>query len=493
MASDGHDEPPTPRPGPHRQRDPPIRRHWADRTRRATSSSRPSRHPGPCRSRSWAFRSVPRRPGRQRGRSLLEPEGTGGGAYALCTWTGKDPQRLRRRRSHRRTLRAAAFVVLDPAIPDQLPGYVAHEFNHVLQHAIDFREPVLTLWEGTANAATGGPGRAQPCGPVETFSATAGCRCSATATCPTGSEVWMEPEYGAEIWFHHLEEAHGAHRGDATVRLWWSLAQEGPPNRPHLLDAWEEIFGDWVGDLLSFATARGHVGGRPRRAGRGRLGPDEAVTPRVLELHGDTTRWSPATFLGTIYVDLVPTPGVSTTLEVRGEPGSRWDREPRHRRGSRRRSHHLGPLLSKARIAIVATQVDDLDLTAGDWYSLPAPDPTALRPAGATRPHRARGARSGLWLPARHALAAWAWAAGAATPSTSHRATGAEHAPVRPSGQRRHRGPPGRCRPAQAWHRRDVTASTSGLGSEATTWRPSCPPATPARTLRPPTPACWPR
>jgi hypothetical protein len=138
----------------------------------------------------------------------------------------------------------------------------------------------------------------------------------------------------------------------------------------------------------------------------------------VLELDDDTTRWSPKRGpfpLGTIYVDLVGlTPGVFTTLEVRGEPGSRWGIASDHAtdEGPDGAAITWVPEQSKARIAIVATQVDGLDLTAGDWHSFTRSltrQPFELRVrrdlTAPEAPGQACGCQHGTtWL-------AWVWAA----------------------------------------------------------------------------------
>ena len=70
------------------------------------------------------------------------------GAYTICEYDGwclrdADPTDGR--------AGCAANVVIDPrGLNDDLAGFVAHEFNHVLQFAVDFNEPSLPPWEGAA-------------------------------------------------------------------------------------------------------------------------------------------------------------------------------------------------------------------------------------------------------------------------------------------------------------------------------------------------------
>ena len=196
----------------------------------------------------------------------LETETTGGGAYAYCMYTGENAYTIcddadeTDGRSG-----SSAYIAIDPNIGQSfLASYVAHEFNHVLQYAIDFNEPVLPFWEGTATAAQSWTlGDDASMSPIEVWDFQAVPWASLFSD---GYMLWKDLglwsyyEYGAEIWFHHYESMHGDGTGSATANLWLAGAQEGATNEPDILDAWEAETGDWQASFLSFVSARGRIG-----------------------------------------------------------------------------------------------------------------------------------------------------------------------------------------------------------------------------------------
>lgn len=168
----------------------------------------------------------------------------------------------------------SAWVVLDRGLsPDELPAFVAHEFNHVLHWATDFTEDHVNLWEATATAAQawtlddGGLWEAD----VPDFAEAPW----APALLGDGYVLWPEfelgwaYEYGAAQWMMHLAAEH-----DDTVgaRIWNSAANEGEGAEPDFLDAIVELEGSLADAMSGIAGARWFVG--ERHGGRGLPGAE---------------------------------------------------------------------------------------------------------------------------------------------------------------------------------------------------------------------------
>lgn len=181
--------------------------------------------------------------------------GTAGGAYALGTYEDEDPGDGR--------MGSHAFIALSPDIPRGiLHSFVGHEFNHVLQYGTDFTENALTLWEGSANVAdwyTHGDV------PLAEFSL-ADFQAVPWAGLVLDSYQLYEQhgvynfyEYGAMLWNLYLEAEHGG-GGEATAALWAAGEQVGWTNEPDVLDALDEVTGDWQLAWLDFALQRVRVG-----------------------------------------------------------------------------------------------------------------------------------------------------------------------------------------------------------------------------------------
>ncbi len=178
----------------------------------------------------------------------------GGGAYTSCsTWEDTDPADG--------LTGCPGYVVLSPGLTDELmPTYVAHEFNHVLQYAIDFYEPTYPVWEGIASAFE-----------IWTFpedvQLTIDYSFADFQAAPwagllnLGSYLW--PRYGAgwayeystAIWGLHLDHHFGDGAGSSSAALWLALAQRGP-NTVDVIDGLEVVTGDWRDTLLSLSAER---------------------------------------------------------------------------------------------------------------------------------------------------------------------------------------------------------------------------------------------
>lgn len=189
----------------------------------------------------------------------LTTEGTGWGAY---TWgPARDAVSGDGRNS------TAAFIAMDSRITDaDMDGYTIHEFNHVLQYATDYAEPTYMIWESVASAAERwtypDPDVYEVAGSyVKDFQATPWM-----GILGDGYFLWDEYElysfyeYGGMIWAFHLDERWGDGAGSAGAALWAAAAQEGLPNEPDVLDAYDAVTGDWRAALLDLSIQRARIG-----------------------------------------------------------------------------------------------------------------------------------------------------------------------------------------------------------------------------------------
>ena len=159
----------------------------------------------------------------------------------------------------------SAWVVLDRGLPaDQLPAFVAHEFNHVLHWATDFTEGSITLWEATATAAqawTLPPEQALWAADVPDFQEAPW----APALLGDGYVLWPEfelgwaYEYGAALWMMHLADRHGV---DVGARIWNEAASEGEGSEPDFVDAIVGLEGSLADAMSGIAARRWFVGRR---------------------------------------------------------------------------------------------------------------------------------------------------------------------------------------------------------------------------------------
>ena len=196
----------------------------------------------------------------------LTHDGTGGagGAYVICD--GEETAPCVDLVADDGLASTATYVVIDPDTDaGVLRGYAHHEFNHVLQYALDFEEPVLDVWEGTAVAAEAwtDPEMVLDPGPIDDYQ----------------QNAWVSPilqdgywlldeydkntwyEYGATVWVRWLDARHGDGHGSIGPALWRAMANDPGDNEPDVLDAWAELAGaDWRDELPDFARARARLG-----------------------------------------------------------------------------------------------------------------------------------------------------------------------------------------------------------------------------------------
>lgn len=145
-----------------------------------------------------------------------------------------------------------------------MASYVAHEFNHALQFATDYNEPTLPIWEGVATSAEQWtyPDTLEP-----TMYYLADYQAAPWAGLLNDGyflwdehELWSFYEYGSALWVLHLDHHYGDGQGSAGPALWAAAAQEGLPNKPDVIDAYDAVTGDWREALLSLTAERALVG-----------------------------------------------------------------------------------------------------------------------------------------------------------------------------------------------------------------------------------------
>ncbi len=187
----------------------------------------------------------------------LTTEYTKGGAYTDGTWVDEVEGDGRNG--------CSAYIAIDYHITDEeMPGYVVHEFNHVLQYAYDFWEPTYMIWESVASAAEEWT---YPDVGVYTDYVIDFQRDPWMGLLGDGYFmadeylIFSYYEYGGSIWALHLDEEWGDGIGGGGAALWEAASNEGWTNEPDVMDAYDTVSGDWQQALLEFSAARARMGG----------------------------------------------------------------------------------------------------------------------------------------------------------------------------------------------------------------------------------------
>jgi hypothetical protein len=173
-----------------------------------------------------------------------------GGAYTWSNYQDADPEDGR--------FASSSYVVIDPRV-EALHLYVAHEFNHVLQFAVDTTEPSYVPWEAAATLAEeqSYPGQGSMADSAPDFQ-----RTPWESLLGDGShlweafDIWSYYEYGSALWMSHLFHQWGVE----PVDLWWAMTNETWQNEPDVWDAVEALTGDADAALVLFSLERGRVG-----------------------------------------------------------------------------------------------------------------------------------------------------------------------------------------------------------------------------------------
>jgi hypothetical protein len=185
------------------------------------------------------------------------------GAYAVCTSGHRDAI------ADDGFTGCPAHIVLGWSIPEPaIAAFMAHEFNHVSQYAIDWKEWSLPIWEGVATAAA-----YWTYPDIPPYSTTVGDYQAASWLGIVGDGYFLRQElglgswfeYGSVAWVLHLDAAYGT--GDGTVgglALWLNATQPGARggNTTTVLDSYQAITGDWIQALMDFDIQRVRIATR---------------------------------------------------------------------------------------------------------------------------------------------------------------------------------------------------------------------------------------
>ena len=154
-----------------------------------------------------------------------------GGAFVNSGYVDADPDDGR--------MGGSSYMVLAPSISvSEYPGYISHEFNHVLQFAVDMSEPTLPPWEGTATLAEERtyPGEGSAPDVIDDYQDTPWAG-------PLQDGYWLENlgywswyEYGSVLLMQWLEDA----KGMSVPQLWLDMSNPTWTNEPDFLDVLTE-------------------------------------------------------------------------------------------------------------------------------------------------------------------------------------------------------------------------------------------------------------
>jgi len=172
------------------------------------------------------------------------------GAYTYSNYEDADPEDAR--------FASASYVVIDPRVED-LHLYVAHEFNHVLQFAVDSTEPSYVPWEAAAVLAEEQtyPGEGSLADYAPDFQKTPWESLLGDGThLWEAYEIWSYYEYGSALWLEHLRQNWGVE----PVDLWWAMINETWQNEPDVWDSYGSVTGDADAALIEFSLMRARIG-----------------------------------------------------------------------------------------------------------------------------------------------------------------------------------------------------------------------------------------
>ena len=216
---------------------------------------------------------------------------------------------------------AWSHMVLDPGIdPDEYPDYVAHEFNHVLQFAMDFTEPTLPPWEGAATRAEeltyAGNGSGPTVAPDYNKTPWVGFLLDGWWLWDE-YEIWSYYEYGSVLFFDDLREEEGFTASD----YWWAMVNAAPKNEPDSLDALEDLTGDAEQYWIEFGIRRAKMGTSEAPEWAQEAYPDAALGTEGTLSVGDTIEAEYGVYdWGFVAVDIAE----DGEIDVEGEAGVEW-------------------------------------------------------------------------------------------------------------------------------------------------------------------------
>ncbi|MEE2751353.1 MAG: hypothetical protein VX519_07975 [Myxococcota bacterium] len=175
-----------------------------------------------------------------------------GGAWTSSNYNDADPNDGR--------TGGWAYIHIDPSISaDELDIYVAHEFNHALQYALDMTESTSPPWEGVATIMeeVTFPGHGSWGDSVPHFQDVPWLSLLSDGDYLWDVyDLWSWYEYGSALFFEFLRQEYAIE----PVDLWWAMTNTGWRNEPDVWDAVETLTGDAQEALMRFSIQRARVG-----------------------------------------------------------------------------------------------------------------------------------------------------------------------------------------------------------------------------------------
>jgi MYXO-CTERM domain-containing protein len=260
---------------------------------------------------------------------LSETAGGAGSAFVTCdgaVCTDADPTDG--------VAAAPAYVVIDPRTDvAELPHYVHHEIDHVLQYATDFAERSLCFWEGTAAAAERWTDPSWSTIPEDLVD----YQRAPWASAVLHDGYYLEEahgivaggsgyEYGCAAWIFWMDATHGDGAGGIGPKLWELSAQEGPGDEPDVVDAWATVAGGFEASMLAFAAERARIGTTAGPAWAAFAGEAAYAwrEPPIATLPATVVPTEPPYPLGTSYFDVEARSGERLQLALEADPAVRW-------------------------------------------------------------------------------------------------------------------------------------------------------------------------
>lgn len=254
---------------------------------------------------------------------LTREAGGAGSAWVDCD--GGDPDCIDPTPGDDRA-ESTSYVVIDPRTDDALfQSYVHHELCHTYQYATDYTEPFLSLWEGTAVACERWTDPTWPTlsDDFGDYQATPWLSTILQdgyflADIGVNDDSWYE--YGAVAWVWFIDETYGQGDGGTAPEVWEAASAPGAT----VLDAWEQLSGDYEASLLEFTAQRARMGG-PGAPAWSEFAGEAARAAREAALSPGGRRepaWPPYP-LGVSFFD-VPAESEGLPLDFRGDEAVRW-------------------------------------------------------------------------------------------------------------------------------------------------------------------------